>query len=182
MADAFLGEIRLFGWNFAPVNWALCNGALMSISQNDALFAVIGVQYGGDGIQTFGLPNLQGCAAVGMGQGPGLQSWDVGETQGSDAVTLTTAQAPLHAHTMYARPATLEQTVAVPSATTMFGRFGGTAGLSLAWFAEDTPPSQTNMASQMLSVSGQSLPHENRQPFLAMNYCICTNGYFPSRS
>jgi len=183
--DAFVGEIRLFGWNWAPRGWALCNGALLGIRQNTALFSILGTQYGGDGVSTFALPNLQGRSSVGAGQGPGLQNWDVGQTDGTDGVTLSPVQGPAHAHTLFGRPATLAQTVPTPSATTMFGRLGlgGTpSSIRYAYYEPETPTHETPMAPQILGASGGSQPHENRQPYLVMNYCICMDGYFPSRS
>lgn len=182
--DAFLGEIRLFGWGWVPRNWAQCNGALLSIAQNTALFSVIGTAYGGDGRTSFGLPNLKGTVAVGAGQGPGLQSWMLGQTKGADTVTLTAQQLPAHAHTMYGRPTPIGQTLDTPSADTMLGRLGTSPNMArLGYYAAETPTAETKMAAQMLGNSnGGGQPHENRQPFLAMYYCICVNGIYPPPS
>ena len=183
--DAFVGEIRLFGWNFAPRGWALCNGALLNIRQNTALFSILGIQYGGDGKVTFALPNLQGRSCVGAGQGPGLQPWDPGQSDGADTVALTVSEIQSHAHTLYGRPVTLAQTVAAPGATTMYGRLGvGSTPprVRYAYYEPETPTHETPLAPQMLGSSGGSQGHENRQPFLVMNYCICTEGIFPTRN
>ena len=183
--DAFIGEIRLFPWYFAPRGWALCNGALLNIRTNTPLFSILGTQYGGDGKVTFALPNLQGCSGVGAGQGPGLQEWIPGQTDGTDGVTLTIAEIPSHAHTLFGRPVTLAQTLSTPSAATMYGRLGiggTTPSIRYAYYEPETPTRETPMAPQMLGISGGSLPHENRQPFLAMNYSICVEGIFPTRS
>lgn len=174
MADPFVAEIRIFGFNFAPVGWAFCNGQLLPISQNTALFSLLGTTYGGDGKSTFALPNLQGNAPMFWGQGPGLSLYSIGETSGSETVTVLESEMPNHLHTMQA--------------------FGGVAdfptpqGRSLATVAGDQIY-QTNstqnlgaMAAQALPPAGGSLPHNNMMPYLTLNFCIALQGVYPPRT
>lgn len=171
MSDAFVAEIRILPCNFAPRGWAFCNGQLLPISQNTALFSLVGTNYGGDGRTTFGLPNLQGRSAVGVGQGPGLSLYDVGQSGGSDAVTLLTPEMPAHGHTLNA----------TASATT-----GNPAGAALA------PPAggqlEYRMPGNIAPMAGDSLvpvggaPHNNLQPYLVLNFCIALQGIFPPRA
>lgn len=177
MADAYIGEIRIFAGNFAPYGWALCNGQLMSISQNTALFSIVGAQYGGDGKTTFALPNLMGSAPMNQGQGPGLTSRQMGEVVGAQTVTLLESQMPFHNHT--------------PIAIQNVGTSGDpTNHLWAEAVQSGRPPKQpplydTNanvqMSPQALGVTGGSQPHNNMQPYLVMNYIICLQGEFPSR-
>lgn len=177
MADAFIGEIRVFAGNFAPRDWAFCNGQLMSIAQNTALFSILGTQYGGDGRTTFALPNLNGKAAMSQGQGPGLTARTVGQQVGSSTVTLLTTEIPAHTHTPQAVAAkgnTNIPTGAVWAETPPQGRSGTQIPLY-----SSTPNVQ--MSPVAANVAGGSQPHNNMQPFLAMSYIICLNGIFPSR-
>lgn len=179
MADAYLGEIRIFAGNFAPYGWALCNGQLMAISQNTALFSLLGVQYGGDGKTTFALPNLMGRTAIGQGTGPGLTTRDMGEVVGSQAVSLLATEMPMHTHAPmgYTQTgSTADPTNAVWGEYSVGGR-GGETPVPLFGATVDT-----QMSPMALNVSGGSQPHNNMQPFLAMNYIICLQGEFPMRS
>lgn len=178
MSQPYLAEIRIWACNFAPRGWAFCNGQLMAIAQNTALFSIIGTYYGGDGRTTFALPNFQGRAAMDWGDGAGLTSRVVGESLGEPNVTLLTSEMPMHTHGVFgANPgsgAGAVEAVNTPSAQTWLGASvpGGT-------YSTATPT--TNLAMQAISIAGGSLPHENMQPYLAMNYCISLEGVFPSR-
>jgi len=181
MADPFLGEIRCFGFNFAPIGWAKCNGQLLSIADNSALFAILGTTYGGDGQTTFALPNLQGQVPMHWGSGPGGFNTTIGEVQGVTAVTLTTAQIPAHTHVLTAAaiPVGNEfQRTDTPSATTYLSE---SANPDAAY--NNTPSSITAaFASNALSTVGGSQPHDNMQPYLALNFCIALEGIFPARN
>jgi microcystin-dependent protein len=173
MADPFVAEIRIFPFNFAPKGWAFCNGQLLPISQNTALFALLGTVYGGDGKSTFALPNLQGDAAMHPGQGQGLSLRDLGQIGGSESVTLLLSEIPVHTHGVVVSPEIGD--VQIPTADVAYARSGGgqaytnsNAGLQL-------------MAPQMLSPAGGSLPHNNMQPYLTLNFCIALQGVFPAR-
>ena len=173
MSDQFLGEIRVFPYIFAPLGWAMCQGQLMSIAQNTALFSLLGTQFGGDGRTTFGLPNLQGSFPVDAGYGTGLTGREIGDTGGEATVTLTTAQMPVHSH-------------AVSAATT-----GGTAGPSGAYFgsvagrgkppAYAVGPATMALNPHAISLTGGSLPHDNLPPYVVFTFCIALQGIFPSR-
>lgn len=174
MADPFVAEIRIFPFNFAPKGWATCNGQLLPLSQNTALFSLLGTTYGGDGKSTFALPNLQGSAAIHPGQGQGLSLYDLGQTGGSDTVTLLESEIPFHSHAMRAHDADSGELNA-PSPTRALAKsanatiYGSPAGL-------------TQMAPQALSVSGGDQPHNNMMPYLTLNFCIALQGVFPPRS
>lgn len=176
--DPFIGEIRLLPFNFAPKNWALCNGQLLPIQQNTALFSIIGTTYGGNGVNNFQLPNLQGRVVGGVGTGPGLSSWDWGEERGEDGVVLQLNEIPAHNHliTAYNNPGT----VSTPSATTFLARDTRSGGVTSYMAA--TANANAQMAAQTIGVTGGNLPHENRQPFLVLNYCIALQGVFPARN
>jgi microcystin-dependent protein len=168
--EPFIGEIRCFGFNFAPVGWAMCQGQLMSISQNTALFSLLGTMYGGNGQTTFGLPDLRGRSALGFGQGPGLSSYDQGQVGGAEQVTLTQGQIPAHPHGVGAASAAASKNPmnSVPAYTDAGSSYGTTADLS--------------MAPSMITGGGGSQPHDNLPPYLALNWCIATQGIYPSRS
>jgi microcystin-dependent protein len=172
MADPFVAEIRMFGFNFAPRGWATCDGQVLPISQNTALFSLLGTTYGGNGTTNFSLPNLQSSFPIGFGQGPGLSDRSLGERAGSAAVTLLATQMPTHGHGVKA----------TGSATT-----GSPAGAALASTATGAsayriPGAMATMAPDALGVAGASQPHENRQPYLGMLFCIALQGVFPPRS
>ena len=173
MSDQFLGEIRIFGFNFAPYGWAQCNGSLLSISQYTAVFSLVGTFYGGNGTSTFGLPNLQGSLAIDQGQGPGLNDYIIGETGGSQYVTLLLNQIPQHTHAIYASATGNE-------ANPTNAAFGGAArGHTGAYAATGT--SVASMNAGAVSTAGGGQPHDNMPPYLVMNFCIALTGIFPTR-
>ena len=174
--DPFVAEIRMFPFNFPPRGWAFCNGQLLPISQNTALFSLLGTTYGGNGQSNFGLPNLQGAAAKFFGQGPGLQLYDEGQQGGEDAVTLQTSQIPQHTHTLNART--------VGGQADPIGRLHGSAGTQLPPpnFYSDALGSAQTMNGVALAPVGSDLPHNNLQPYLVVSFCIAMQGVFPPRT
>ncbi len=186
MSDQFIGEIRSFGFNFAPQGWAQCAGQLLSISQNTALFSLLGTTYGGNGTTTFGLPDLRGRNAVGAGQGPGIPQVLLGEQLGTETTTLTTQQIPAHSHTAEVAANGGATLATAPTASTSW--FSEYQDLNnkgfLNMFAPNppAPAKPVTMAGASIGVAGSGQPHENRQPFLAIGYCIAMQGIFPPRS
>ncbi len=181
MSSPFVAEIRMFGFNFAPKGWAFCAGQLMPISQNTALFSLVGTFYGGDGKSTFALPNLQGNAPLGQGQGAGLSARFIGEEGGEQFLTLIQTEMPSHSHTVNAD--TGLATSADPTSNIyMKGNFddgnGHTGGVQLY---NNTGPNVA-MGPASIGVAGGSLPHNNMMPYLALNFCIALQGIFPARS
>lgn len=174
MADPFVAEIRIFGFNFAPKGWAFCDGQLMPLSQNTALFSLLGTTYGGDGKSNFALPNLQGQAPMHHGQGPGLSLHDLGESAGSETVTLLQSEVPAHAHGLQATTQPGEDPSPANEA------LGRSVGASL--YQSDTATNLVPMAPQALATTGGSAPHNNMQPYLTLNFCIALQGVFPPRS
>ena len=172
MSSPFVAEIRMFAGNFAPTGWALCNGQLMPISQNTALFSLLGTFYGGDGKSTFALPNLEDSAPIGQGQGAGLSSRFLGEQSGAANVTLLTTEMPAHAHN--AMPRTGLGNSQTPAAQTW-------AGSTTAKPYVTTNPNVA-MNPLALSVTGGSLPHNNMPPFLVVTFIIALQGVFPARN
>ena len=176
MADPFLAEIRMMGCNFAPKGWAFCNGQVLPISQNTALFSLLGTTYGGDGITAFALPDLQGRAPMQAGQGPGLSARDLGEKQGTETVTLSIAQIPAHTHpkatqTVRNAPATQKSPVGnIPAIES--------TDVTATYVDDTVPPGQTG---GLTSTAGGGVPHNNMQPYLALNFVIALQGIFPSR-
>lgn len=171
MSDPFIGEIRLVGYNFPPRGWALCNGQLLSIAQNTALFSLLGTTFGGDGITTFGLPNLQGRRPIGQGtQSGGGPTYTQGQAGGEEATTLALSHLPAHSHGL--------------SASTSVGNLTSPSGAFLAASAVDAPYATTPDGAQGTPVAsaGGGQPHENRPPYLALNFAIALNGLFPSRN
>lgn len=172
MSDAFIGEIRMAGFNFAPQGWAFCNGALHAISQNPALFALLGTTYGGDGQTTFALPNLMGRIPLHQGQGPGLSTHFIGERGGAEAVTLLESQMPGHAHALAAaaggtRTSAAAGNLLASGEADVYARPGG---------------SPVTLSPFQLDAAGGGQPHFNLQPFLVVNFIIATVGFFPSRN
>jgi microcystin-dependent protein len=172
MSNFFLGTIRLVGFNFAPVGWALCQGQTLPISQNTALFSLLGTYFGGDGQQTFNLPDLRGRVAVNQGQGPGLSNYAQGQPGGAESVSLIVNQAPTHTHTMMAAT-----NVTAPNPGP--GLALGTPATAVKMYGAASP---TALAPTSIGPFGSGGPHENRQPYLALNYIIALTGIFPSRS
>jgi len=171
--DPFVGELRLVGFNFAPVGWALAQGQLIAISQNTALFSLLGTFYGGDGRSTYALPNMQGNVAIGVGQSPGLSQYVQGETGGSQNISLLTSNMPQHSHIFLAdsRLATTSDPAGAAFARTsasnaIYAPLGGT---------------EQQLNSGFLSQSGASQPHNNMMPYLTLNWIIALQGVFPAR-
>jgi microcystin-dependent protein len=174
MSDPFVAEIRIFPFNFPPKGWAFCDGQLMPLSQNTALFALLGTYYGGDGKSTFALPNLQGGVPMQTGQGSGLSQRFLGEMSGSETITLLESEMPAHTHFVGAQNNPLGG-VAQPAATATLNRPASGNLFNLA------NPVPTPMAFQELTPAGGSLPHNNMQPYLTLNFCIALQGVFPPR-
>jgi len=170
MSDPFLGEIRLFGCNFAPLGWALCDGQLLSIAENTALFSLLGTTYGGNGTSTFALPDLRGRVALSSGQGPGLSNYAQGSSAGTESVALTEAQLPTHTHKAVCSSSPGQQASPVTNVW---------AAISLAY--RRNPGVNQLMNPNAITTTGGNQAHENRQPFLALNYCIALQGIYPSR-
>lgn len=179
MSDPFIGEIRIWANNFAPRGWLPCDGRILPISQNTALFSILGVTYGGNGTTNFALPNLQAIAPMDWGNGPGLTPRDLGETGGSNAVTLLNSELPSHTHTLQG----YNQVGArgTPQAGDVLG-FDTAAGDENVRFLNNAPTTSVPMSPVFVGVTGQGMPHENRQPFLVLNVCIASEGVFPVRS
>jgi microcystin-dependent protein len=169
MSDQFVAEIRIFPFNFPPTGWAFCDGQLMPISQNTALFALLGTTYGGDGKSTFALPDLQGNAPMQPGQGQGLSLRDLGEISGTEAITLLISEIPLHTHTLTGDED--DATFKTPPNMLLAG--------GNQMYTNAAP--NAIMALQTLSPAGGGLPHNNMQPYLTLNFCIALQGIFPQR-
>ena len=177
MSDPYLGEIRMFAGTFAPRGWALCDGQLIGVSQNEALFSLLGTIYGGDGRSTFGLPDLRGRIPMHMGSGPGLSSRTQGASFGEEQVTLTTAQLPAHSHRIGAH--NKGGNTNDPSGAKFASDGAGKIGMYKSYNAgSDTAVS---MGGTILNTGGGQ-PHNNLPPFLCINFIIATVGLFPSRS
>ncbi|URX62915.1 tail fiber protein [Luteibacter anthropi] len=181
MTEPFVGEVQLFAFNFAPTGWALCSGALIAVQQNPTLFSLLGTNYGGNGTTTFGLPNFGGNAACSLGQGTGLSNRVIGEVFGSEGVTLLSSNIPPHTHGMagYAQPDPSKRS---SSPTTGVGLCAAVHGASfLNSTAPPAPPTpNTTFSPVMLNPGTAAGPHENRQPYLTVNFCIALNGVFPT--
>ncbi len=174
MTDQFLAEIRIFAGNFAPTGWATCDGQLLPISQNTALFSLLGTTYGGDGKSTFGLPNLQGSAPMHPGQGPGLSLHDLGEVGGEQTVTLIETELPAHTHTAQAYPGAGGQG---PSGNTWSDP--NQRGISAYALSSNT---NTPMSGQALAITGGGQPHNNMMPYLGLTFIIALQGIYPPRT
>ena len=174
MADPFVAEIRIFPFNFAPKGWAFCDGQLLPLSQNTALFSLLGTTYGGNGKSNFALPDLQGRAPMHHGQGPGLSLRDLGETGGSETVTLLESEIPAHSHTLQANGAPADLQLAGPDRALARSSGGN---------AYKTPPTNlTALAPTALTPAGGDQPHNNMQPYLTFYFNIALQGVFPPRS
>lgn len=179
MSDPFIGEIRLFGFNYNPRNWLLCDGSLLPINQYNALFSILGTNFGGNGQTNFQLPDLRGRAVIGAGQGNGLSPQSLGQVGGQPSVVLTTAQIPSHNHVLNSGTLSAPnppQNVASPSPQAMLGL----SGPNNLYIDPVVPDRALSPASISPSVGDQ--PHENMQPYLAINFCIAWSGIYPARN
>ena len=172
MSQPFMGTIALAGFSFAPAGWALCNGQLMSISQNSALFSLLGTTYGGDGVNTFGLPDLRGRALIHQGTGPGLSNYVMGQMSGTESVTLTTGNIPAHTHTWPASTAAATGRLPV----------GNVLGAASVNAYQSAAPAAALAPATIGTATGSSVPHENMMPYQTVNYIIALQGIFPSRN
>ena len=173
MSSPYVGEIRMFGGNFAPAGWAFCDGALIPISENETLFNLIGITYGGDGQQTFGLPDLQGRVPIHMGQGPGIsQNYQIGEKAGTESVTITTATTPIHNHALVASTATATN----PSPN---GNILATSATINSYVIDVAGP---NLVATAVQPIGGGQPHVNMMPYLCVSFIISLFGIFPTQT
>lgn len=174
MSEAYIGELRIFAFPFAPKNWAFCNGQPMAINQNQALFSVLGTTYGGDGVTTFALPNLQGSVPVHWTQQGGAQQITLGQKAGEASHTLTVSEMPAHNHLVMASPDTADSATAV-------GSYLGTGAGPLTPYSNSTG-NLVALASSTIADSAGGQPHANMQPYQVLNFCICLFGLYPSRN
>jgi microcystin-dependent protein len=174
MADPFVAEIRIFPFNFAPKGWAFCDGQLLPLSQNTALFSLLGTTYGGDGKSTFALPNLMGRVPMHPSQGPGLSLRDLGESGGTPAVTLLEAEIPSHSHAVKASSGA-GTTASPDGAAWAQPRYGRVAEKAYGTTIN------ASMGANSTGIAGGGLPHNNMQPYLTMNFCIALQGVYPPR-
>jgi microcystin-dependent protein len=178
--DPFLGEVRLLPYSYAPKGWLLCNGQILSIAQYSALFSLLGTLYGGNGTTNFALPNLQGSVVAGAGNGPGLQPWTPGMRAGSDTVALTLNEIPAHNHSLNGLD--VVGTAGAPTADAWLAQDKRGGSGNIDFLTPSTTTVDTSMDPQALTLSaGGGQAHENRQPFLSLNYCIAMEGIFPQR-
>jgi microcystin-dependent protein len=185
MSHPYVGEIDIFAFGYAPSGWMLCNGQLLSVANNQALFALLGTTFGGDGNRTFGLPNLQGRVPIGQGNGAGLSPWVVGQAQGEVSHTLQYTETPQHTHGLMtnasptANSNVSEPDVAVVLAKTAAVPHGGDPDLPVNLYVADPAPNQALSSAAVSTVGGSS--HGNMMPYLTLNFCIAIQGIFPSR-
>jgi microcystin-dependent protein len=170
--DPFVAEIRIFPFNFAPKGWAFCDGQILPLSQNTALFSLLGTTYGGDGKSNFALPNMQGNAPMHPGQGPGLSLHDLGETGGSDTVSLLESEIPSHSHALTASQADANDQSPMNELYA--------AGIGINAYA--TPGALVNLSDNAVAPAGGDQPHNNMQPYLTLNFCIALQGVYPPRT
>jgi microcystin-dependent protein len=178
MADPFVAEIRILPFNFAPRGWAFCNGQLISISQNTALFSLLGTTFGGDGRSNFALPNLQGGAPMHPNQGPGLSQHYLGETGGSNSVTLLTTEMPMHSHNINCIDGARVGGQTGQPGNAILTKSGGVPTNA---YTGGAMQNQT-MAANMVAAVGGNQPHNNMMPYLTLNFCIAMQGVYPARS
>jgi microcystin-dependent protein len=178
MATPYLGEIRMFGGNFAPFGWQMCNGQLLAISQYTALFAILGTNFGGNGVTTFGLPDMRGRVPVNQGQGPGLSSYVVGEQTGTENVTLLQNQMPTHTHLVGCDNNSADSTQYDPTNNYVCAQPGAQGGGTPLYSAT----SNATMNPAMITPAGGSQPFSIIQPILCVTFIIAMNGIFPSRN
>lgn len=174
-AEPFIGQLALVPYNFAPRGWALCNGQILSIAQNTALFSLLGTTYGGNGTTTFALPDLRGRVAVSSGQGPGLSSYELGQVAGEERHTLITTEMPMHNHLVNAT--TVEGNQNTPT-----GNFPADTKLLDKEYSNSTSTGGTVMNPQMIGFAGGNQSHNIMQPYLTLNYIIALEGIYPSRN
>lgn len=172
MSEPFISEIRVFPFKFAPRGWAFCNGDLLPVKQNPALYSLIGNIYGGDGHSTFALPDMRGRAPLQPGHGHGLSDYKLGETGGSETVALSEGESPAHRHVLGASPDIAEKNK--PAG----GSFARTTGINL--YQSDTTANLVPMAEGSVSPTGGGAPHNNMMPYLTLNFCIALEGEYPS--
>ncbi len=177
MSEPFLGEIQIYSFNFPPKSWSFCNGQLLSIQQNAALFSLLGTTYGGDGISSFALPNLQGQAAISSGQGSGLSNYNLGQVGGETSHTLLIQELPVHNHSFAVSTGAADQ--ATPAGNRVLAKAEADNYES---FASAVPMGTSNSGNQAIVNNGASQPHSNVQPYLVLNFCIALSGIFPSRN
>lgn len=175
MSEPFVGEVRMFPYTFTPYGWLRCAGQAVPVNQYQVLFAVIGVTYGGDGVNTFKVPNLTDQAVYGAGNGPGLTPRLLGKSAGAAGVALTASQVPAHTHTLNTCSMT-------GTSTSPANQYLGHYAANLIYKESPDAPSMVAMAATSLTGAGSGLPHENRQPALAVPFCIAAEGVFPSRN
>jgi len=175
MSNPFVAEVRIFPFNFAPKGWAFCAGQLLPISQNTALFSLLGTTYGGDGKSTFALPDMQGNAPMQPGQGAGLSLRDLGEMSGVESITLLTSEIPVHTHTVRGHNGDQGDAQNPSPNTSLAQSANGNA------YQTTTNANLVNLAFQVLPPAGGGLPHNNMQPYLTLNFCIALQGVFPAR-
>jgi microcystin-dependent protein len=180
MSQPFVGQVIRVGFNFAPAGWAFCEGQLLPIDQYATLFNLIGTTYGGDGQTTFALPDLRGRTALSMGQGQGLSSYTLGQNGGSETVTLTAQQIPQHQHLV--NVITSAGTASTPGTSVLLANEGPQGISQVFTYAPYDQANQTGLLPSSIALSGGSQPHENRQPFLVIRYCISLFGVFPSQN
>lgn len=176
MSEPYLAAVIIFGGNFAPRGWALCQGQLLSIAQNTALFSLLGTTYGGNGQTTFALPDLQGRVPIGQGQGPGLPDVVLGEESGQETVTLLTTEIPAHTHPVALGASNVDgNPAAVKSPANAVPGYSDSAPLY-------APSANASMSAFNSGIAGGNQPHSNLQPYLALNYIIAMEGIYPSRN
>jgi microcystin-dependent protein len=180
MAEPFLAEIKIFAGNFAPTGFALCNGQILPISQNAALFSLLGTTFGGNGTSNFGLPNFQGSAPLGFGQGPGLSSYVLGQTGGTTTVTILQNQIPSHSHTPACFSTSPNPTPVLSPAGSVWAVAGSRRSLTNLY--KSGAVTASNMNASSLATAGSGQPHNNMQPYLALTFIIALVGIFPSRN
>ena len=183
MSNPYLGEIRCFGFNFAPVGWAMCNGQLLPISQDTALFSLLGTTYGGNGTSNFALPNLQGQIPMHWGNGTGLSPTVIGEAQGTSTVTVTSSALPQHTHTLTAyvtAPGGAPERLASPDLATSY--IGPSNPDAIYLTGPTAGQINTSFNPAVIGTTGSGLAHDNMQPYLVLNFCIALQGVFPSRN
>lgn len=179
MSEPFLGEIRMVGFNYQPRGWAFCDGRLLSIQQNSALFALLGTQFGGNGTTNFGLPDLRGRVPVSQGQGPGLSNYVMGEMTGSETVTLINSEMPMHTHLLNVAGAGLTGNQPLPTNNFLAQSTDNSTGSEITTYSATA---NSTMNPNAINIAGGNQPHNNLQPLTCVNFIIALEGIFPSRN